>query len=145
MIILWALVLGTAAGLFWCGCGPAQLKRPTPASIRTTYTAPDPCRTLLNIETANVHVVIQKDCARVGLTTALFIVKNIKDGGKAAADEAGQILIRFFEGPPTLAPITITTTPTGEPVYLFAVTAIPPKTIKRIERDMRLRKRMLPK
>jgi len=146
--LMWALVLGLLAAFWlWSGCSPpvSSIKPKPPASIKTTYTVPDPCRTLLNVASINVHVVVQKDCARVGLTTAVFIVKNTADGGRAAADDAGQILTKFFVVPPELAPITITRSPTGQPVFIFAVTSVSPKTLKRIKRDMHLRRRHLPK
>ena len=145
----WAFLVGIAAAiLLWSGCSTSGTMRPgtkSPASLKTTYTVPDSCHTVLDVSTDNVRVILQKGCTPSGIMTAMFIVLHPKQDAGEAGDDAGRIMTRFFDHHFELSPLSIFTAPSGRTVIQFVVLLLPHKTKTRIRRDMKLQRRHRPK
>ena len=136
--LTWVFVLSCAAVLWlWGGCTavPAHI-------VHQPTVPPTRCRVVLRSTTANVLVLIRRDCIKLGVTTALFIILNPLDKGRQASLDAIEILRKFFGTPPELAPVAISATPEGYPAFLFVCTSFPTKTENQIRRDLWLRQRL---
>lgn len=101
-----------------------------PVVVRPRYKPPKRCRMLGARSTANVMVVVRRNCLRNGLTTVMVVVTNTKNQGKKAVKEATFLMIDMLKFKPKVSLIVLGKIPLKKRknkyaiMYLFAVTGV---------------------
>jgi len=120
MVILVALVLGT-------GCADMMHKHRHAAQVKTPvmkdWKPGKRCHVLARVKTANVAVMIERNCLKNGVTTVNMLVLNPEDKGRVAAEDAVRIVTSVLKFKPTLAALFYGKTQ-GKVFILAAVTEV---------------------
>lgn len=95
LVVLFALV-----GM---GCGAHRHQHSIKAPTVKEWAPSKSCRTLAKVRTANVAVMVERNCLRKGVTTVGMITLNNEGNGSVAARDAAVLVKRVLGFTPRLA------------------------------------------